>query len=192
MAELENYIKEFFSVSNDDIEKISTFFIKEELKKGDYFLKAGRYCEKLAFIKSGLVREFTIVGDKEVTKWICSEGYFIVDLSSFLFNKTARWNFQALNDCEIYTINQQNYQKIRQVIPTWSEIEKLFLAKCFTILEDRVISHLSMTAEERYNRLFNFNKAIFNQVPLQYIASMLGMKAETLSRIRNKQSKENS
>ncbi|WP_229239031.1 hypothetical protein [Emticicia sp. C21] len=62
----------------------------------------------------------------------------------------------------------------------------MFIAKCFTMLEDRIFSHLSMTAEERYNFFFQNNKELFNQVPLQYIASMLGMTPETFSRIRRK------
>lgn len=43
-----------------------------------------------------------------------------------------------------------------------------------------------MTAEERYDLYYRQNKELFNQVPLQYIASVLGMSAETLSRIRNR------
>jgi hypothetical protein len=43
-----------------------------------------------------------------------------------------------------------------------------------------------MSAEERYHQLFHFNKELFNQVPLQYLASMLGMTPETLSRLRKK------
>jgi CRP-like cAMP-binding protein len=66
-------------------------------------------------------------------------------------------------------------------------LEKLFIARCFIMLEDRIFTHLSMTAEERYNFFFENNKELFNQVPLQYIASMLGMTPETFSRIRKKQ-----
>lgn len=65
-------------------------------------------------------------------------------------------------------------------------MEKQFIAGCFVQLEDRVFSHLSLSAEERYDKLFENNKEIFNQVPLQYLASMLGMSPETFSRIRNK------
>jgi hypothetical protein len=83
-------------------------------------------------------------------------------------------------------IDSKDYQRIGQVVPGWSELEKLFIAKCFTVLEDRVVQHLSLSAEERYVRLFNFNKELFNQVPLQYLASMLGMTPETLSRLRKK------
>ena len=133
------------------------------------------------------MRIYVDIDAKEITQWISSEGNFITDLSSFTFNTPARWTIQALTDTQLYTIQKEDYNKLGELIPEWHQIEKLFIAKCFTILEDRVFSHLSMTAEERYNLFFEQNRELFNQVPLQYIASMLGMTPETFSRIRKKQ-----
>lgn len=186
MTELEKYIHTYFEVTNEDLIKISSFFKPERLKKGQYFLKTGRQSDRLSFLQDGIVREFLTIGDKEVTKWISTKGYFVVDLSSFIFNQPARWNIQALTDCELFTIEKKDYLQIGNIISRWAELEKLFIAKCFIVLEERVLSHLSMKAEERYQALYNFNKELFNQVPLQYLASMLGMTPETLSRLRKK------
>ncbi len=188
MTELEKYIQSYFGVTDEELEKIISFFQPVTLHKGDYFLKTGRNCDKLGFVQSGIIREFLFSKEKEVTKWISTKGYFVVDLSSFIFNTPARWNIQALTDCELYVIDEKNYQQIGKVISRWASLEKLFIARCFAILEDRVVTHLSMTAEERYQQLFNFDKELFNQVPLQYLASMLGMTPETLSRLRKKAS----
>jgi CRP-like cAMP-binding protein len=160
------------------------------LKKGDYFLRTGKHSERLGFVQTGIVREFVLVDDKEVTKWISTKGYFVVDLSAFVFHLPSRWNIQALTDCELYVIERKDYQNISLEIPRWTELEKLFIAKCFTVLEDRIIQHLSQSAEERYKQLFHFNKELFNQVPLIYLASMLGMTPETLSRLRKKMAGE--
>lgn len=186
MTELEKYIQTYFGVSNADLELISEFFKPKTLKKGDFFLKTGRHSDRLGFVQSGIVREFVFLGDKEVTKWISTQGYFVVDLASFVFNQPARWNIQALTDCELFVIESADYQRIGSYVSRWAELEKLFIAKCFTVLEDRVLQHLAMSAEERYEQLFSFNKKLFNQVPLQYLASMLGMTPETFSRIRKK------
>ncbi|PSR51892.1 cyclic nucleotide-binding protein [Adhaeribacter arboris] len=186
MSELEKYIRTYFGVSNEDLSKISSFFKLSSLKKGEFFLQMGRYSDRLGFVQSGIIREFVTIGDKEITKWISTKGYFVVDLSSFYFHQTARWNIHALTDCELYVIDSKEYHKFGQIIPQWAELEKLFIAKCFMVLEERIITHLSLTAEERYNQLLNFNKELFNQVPLHYLASMLGITPETLSRLRKK------
>lgn len=186
MTELEKHIQHYFEINGEDLPVISSFFKPLTLKKGEYFLKTGRYSERLGFVQSGILREYLSVEGKEVTKWISTPGYFVVDLASFLFQQTARWNIQALSDCELYVIGKDDYQRIGQVVQQWAELEKLFIAKCFTVLEDRVMQHLSLSAEQRYNRLFDFNKTLFNEVPLQYLASMLGMTPETLSRLRKK------
>ena len=186
MTALEQYIQTYFGVDNDDLQKISSFFKPLQLTKGDHFLKTGKLSNRLGFLQSGLVREYVLFNDKEVTKWISTSGYFVVDLASFVFRQPARWNIQALTDCELFIIDNSDYQKLRAHVDQWDELEKLFIAKCFIVLENRVLQHLAMSAEERYRQLFNFNQDLFNQVPLQYLASMLGITPETLSRLRKK------
>lgn len=188
MTELEQYIQSYFGIAQpSDLLRISTLFKPQQLKKGDYFLKTGQYSNNLSFIRTGMIRIYVVLEDKEVTQWISTPGYFVTDLSSLVFETPARWMMQALTDTELFTISRDDYRNIGQMIPQWHELEKLFIAKCFTILEDRIFTHLSMTAEERYHFFFEKNRELFNQVPLQYIASMLGMTPETFSRIRKKQ-----
>jgi CRP/FNR family transcriptional regulator, anaerobic regulatory protein len=188
MTELEQYIKSYFGViDQNEVRQIVSLFKQKKVEKGDFLLKSGRYCDKLCFVQSGFLRMFNNQQDKEITQWISKKGYFSVDLSSFMFENLSRWSIQALVDTEIYYINKTEYKKIASIVPSWLELEKLFIVRCFTFLEDRIFSHLSMTAEERYAHFFEQNKELFNLVPLQYIASMFGMTPETFSRIRKKQ-----
>ena len=186
MTELEKYIASYFGITNENIYKVTTLFSESELKRGEYFIKKGQYCEKLSFVQNGFIRVFANAKDKEITQWISSKGYFVTDLYSFIFKQRARWNMQALTDCKLYTIYKKDYGRLNNIVPGWSEIEKQFITGCFVTLEDRVFNHLSLSAEERYDQLFESNKELFNHVPLQYIASMLGMSPETLSRIKSK------
>ena len=188
MIELEQYIKSYFGVvSTADLKKIVSLFKLTSIKKGEYFLKAGKQCDKLSFIQSGILRVYIETEDKEVTQWISTAGFFITDVSSLIFQNPARFTIQALTDTEMLTITRDDYNRINNLIPLWYQFEKNFLALYFIMMEDRIFSHLSMTSEERYHRFFESNKELFNQVPLQYIASMLGMTPETFSRIRKKQ-----
>lgn len=188
MTELERYIKSYFGVADtEELNKIGSLFKLTTIQKGEFFLKSGKRCDKLSFIQSGFLRIFATIDGKEITQWISTKGYFVTDLSSLLFETPARWTIQALTDTDVFTIHRDDYKEIGNIIPKWHELEKLFIAKCFTIVEDRIFSHLSMTAEGRYENFFENNRELFNQVPLQYIASMLGMTPETFSRIRKKQ-----
>lgn len=190
MTELEMYISSYFGViETEELEIISALFEEAKLSKGDWFLKTGKQAKHLSFIKSGMFRIFVNTKDKEVTQWISTKGYFITDLSSFVLDNPARWNIQALSDTELFSISKENYKRLGELVPHWHQLEKLFITKCFTMLEDRIFSHLSMSAEERYHYFYENNKELFHQVPLQYLASLLGMTPETFSRIRNKQLK---
>jgi CRP-like cAMP-binding protein len=184
MTELENYIHHYFSISPEDCAKVAALFKAEHLEKGQYFLKTGKYCDKMSFIQQGILRFYVNLPDKEVTQWIATGGYFITDISSFLFRNPARFNIQALTDTQLFTIDYNDYQSLGKLVPKWNEFEKMFISKCFITLENRVFDLISKPAEERYRQLFEQNRELFNQVPLQYLASMLGMTPETFSRLR--------
>ena len=145
----------------------------------------------MSFVKSGILRVYTLSDGKEITQWISTQNFLLTEVMGFFFNQPNRWAIQALTETELLSITKTNYLKLCQEFPKWNEIEKQLIMKCFMMMEDRIFSHLSMTAEERYELYFQQNKKLFNQVPLQYIASLLGMTAETLSRIRKRQN-ENS
>ncbi len=186
MTELEQYINSYFGLNAEDLAIVASLFKPSVLLKGDYYLKTGGYCNKLSFISSGMLRVFVLQDGKEITQWISTTGYFVTDLASLTFEVPARWNIQALSDTQLFTIDKEDYNRIGDLVPKWHKMEKLFMTKCFTIMEDRIFAFLSMTAEQRYDFFFEHNRELFNQVPLQYIASMLGMTPETFSRIRRK------
>jgi CRP-like cAMP-binding protein len=190
MRELEQYIQSYFGIRQEDLANIASLFKEERLQKGNSYLRAGAPCNKLSFIRSGYIRIYSDSGEKEVTQWISSPSYFVTDLAGLIFEKPARWHMEALTDVELYTIGRTDYQSIGLIVPQWHQLEKLFIAKCFVMLEDRIFHHLLMSAEQRYDLFFEQNRELFKHVPLQYIASMLGMTPETFSRIRKKHSLE--
>ena len=105
-------------------------------------------------------------------QWIGTAGYFLTDLHSFMYRNPSRFNIQALTDTCLFTIDYERYLAMEKLIPKWHEFEKLFMGKCFVMLENRVFGLISMPAEERYQKLFDQNLELFNQVPLQYLASI--------------------
>ncbi|MEM1324398.1 MAG: Crp/Fnr family transcriptional regulator [Bacteroidota bacterium] len=188
MTSIHDYLQTYFDADGVDLTPMAALFELIELQKNDYFLKMDQYTTRLGFIHEGLLRFYAYNedGSKEVTQWIANQGMFVTDLSSFVFDAPSRWHIQALSDVKIYVIRRADYRRLDEIITDWATIETRFIAKCFVHLENRVFQQLSMSAEEKYVSLLQYMPEIFNQAPLQYIASMLGMTPETLSRLRRK------
>ncbi len=193
MKDFNELIQQHFGpLNSQDLSVIQSYFREEQLVKNEIFTNSDEICNKLSIVKSGILRVFALSEDgKEITQWLSTKDFFITDVMGFFFNQPNRWTIQAFTETELLTISKADYLKLCHEYPKWLEIEKQFIIKCFSMMEDRVFSHLSMTAEERYNQYFEQNKELFHQVPLQYIASVLGMTPETFSRIRRRQA-ENS
>ncbi|WP_294204911.1 Crp/Fnr family transcriptional regulator [uncultured Chryseobacterium sp.] len=188
MTDFTTLIQQHFGpLSANDLNTICMYFREEKLGKNEFFTQTGQRCNRLSIVKSGILRIYALSEGKEITQWLSVPDSFITEVVGFFFHHPNRWTIQAFTEVELLTISKTDYQKLCKEFPKWNEIEKQFIIKCFMTMEDRIFSHLSMTAEERYNRYFEHHKELFTQVPLQYIASVLGMTPETFSRIRKRQ-----
>jgi hypothetical protein len=94
----------------------------------------------MSFINEGILRIFNTIDGKEITQWISTPGYFVTEISSFMFESPSRWEIQALTKTNLLTISKENYQSLNQEIENWQYIEKVFIAKCFAMLEDRIFA----------------------------------------------------
>ncbi|MFZ4263343.1 Crp/Fnr family transcriptional regulator [Sphingobacterium sp. HJSM2_6] len=184
--EIKDHLFHLFETSTQNISTIQAKFERRDIQRADLILESGKLCQELSFIASGFCRVYKSTEDKEVTQWIGSPGYFLTDLSSFLFDQKANWNIEALTPMTLWTLKKSDYHLFEQEIPDWNIFEKRFVAKCFIQMENRIFDFIALTAEERYQQYFEHHKTLFQHVPLQYIASVLGMSPETLSRIRKK------
>lgn len=184
MKKLRDYISNQISVDKDSIDAILSVFESMDIAKGEYFLKSGKNCRQIAFIESGYMRMYDLVDGKEITFWIGSDSKFITSLSSFIFETNNIWNIQAITDCKLYVINRENHFKLSKSQPKWLEFDNILLAHSFALLEKKMFSQLHTKAEQRYHNLLKEEPKLFKNVPLQYIASMLGITPESLSRLR--------
>lgn len=164
--------------------EVAALFEVRRLDRREYFLRQGKAGRTLGVLLEGYLRSWSLADEREVTQWIFTPGYLVADLRSLLFDQPARYHVQALVPCRIAVLSPTDYARLHQLVPGWAESEKQFIGRCFGALEERVFSFLSLTARERYEWLHAEHPELFNRVPLQHLASMLGMRPETLSRLR--------
>lgn len=166
------------------IPEVAALFETKNLERGDFHFRRNHAGPPLGFLLDGYLRSWTEDHGREVTQWVFTPDYFVADLQCMLFDRPARFNVQALTHCRLAVLSTTNYARLPELVPNWAELEKQLLGRCFTALKDRVFTFLALPARERYAMLLEHQPELFNQVPLKYLASMLGMSAETLSRLR--------
>ncbi len=185
--ELQHSIRRLIALDEEELKDIASYFKPVQLSKGTFWVKAGQVCTQVGYISNGLLRTWYEVNGEEITHWISEEGYFDTSLSSFSFKTPSRWNLQAVTDCTLWVIDCDEHRLLLNKYPQWRIFESQLLIHTYLGLEERMFSQLHNTAEERYEKLLAERPALAARAPLQYLASMLGIKPETLSRLRKKQ-----
>jgi CRP-like cAMP-binding protein len=156
------------------------------LKKNQHFLTSGEVCTKMGFITHGCTRLYFLIDGAEVTKDFCFENSFTGSVASFQTRKPAQFNVVAIEDTQLVTIEFQLLEGLVARYHCWSNFIRIVLVHFAIRKENREISFLLNTAEQRYRDLVDNNPDILQRVSLKYIASYLGITSETVSRIRKK------
>jgi CRP-like cAMP-binding protein len=172
-------------MSTGKAEQIVEKFKKRKTAKNEYLLKEGAVCHESHIIEEGIMRSyiFNLEGN-DVTTAFYSNKMFASDLLSFFKRMPSKENIQALTDCETWYITYDDMQESFHTIPEFREFGRLNIINQFGILQQRMLSMLQQTAEQRYGDLINSNPEILQHAPLKYIATYLGITDTSLSRIR--------
>jgi len=172
----ENKIDEFLSIGK--IKSIDAF---------EYFIKAGEVPRKVAFIKTGLFR-YVYINDKsdEFTKGIIVENNFLSSYSAMILNKPSYFSIEALEDSQIIEICWTDFNQLLTTDIFWVRFLLKFVEKGYMIKEKRERDLLLLDAETRYKNFLTEFPGMDQRIKQGIIASYLGIKPETLSRIRRK------
>ncbi len=162
-----------------------SFFKPMALKKEEYFLEVGKKCNQVAFIKTGMLRIF-YPNDKgeDTTCYFSLPNEFVTSFSSFTTQNNSTENIQAILPSELFVISKQDLETLYQTIPSTQEFGRKAAENMAIIMEKRISLFLNHTADERYQYLLKNNSILIQKVPLQYLASYLGISPQHLSRLR--------
>lgn len=157
-----------------------------KVKKFQKVLKIGDVCNEVFFINKGLVRYFSEVNDKEFTLRVFKEDEWAADYVSFLKRSPSFICIEALEDSELFILNYNNLQTAYDNGKVFERLGRKMMEGIFIEVVERTTDVLTKSTEARYTNMIEKDPDLFNRVPLKYIASMLGVEPESLSRIRRK------
>lgn len=183
MDKLIQIINSFQELDLETEAAVRKYFVEETSKKDEFVIQANRICDKVYFIKQGAVRRFCIENGIEVTKWIYTDNQFITSMSSFFEQMPSFENFQTCEETVFYSLSYADEQHLLE----YPLVAKFHIKQLrYYLSKINEFNHLFrlMTAEKKYLFLLESFPQIIMKSKLKYIASIIGVSQETLSRIR--------
>ncbi len=165
-------------------QRIINDFKVNEVSKGTKILTHGNKANNLYFIEKGILHNYYYHDDKQVSSWFYTENQFITSWYSFYAQKQSFEEIECLEDCILYHISYNDYQKLIADFPAFGNFSRLLAEEMLTFLDEFSKGWSFLSAKDKYQSLLSYFPDIELRVKLGYIASFLGISQETLSRLR--------
>lgn len=180
-------ISQKVSLAQTDIDLCKACFELVLFPKNRVIEEAGTVPRYLYFVVKGFMRLFhhNENGDEVTTHINCPPG-FLTSYFHFINQTVADENVECITECELLRITKANLDQLVSQSPAFKDFSILVFQQSLAYNEIRSRELATLTAEQRYKKLIENYPGIIHHVPVQYIASFLGMKPESLSRIRKR------
>lgn len=176
--------RKYSTMTHDELDTLESILVPMKYSKGEIVLDEGEVCENILYIAKGLMRQYYFKKGKEITEYLCTEGGIVMCIESLFKEEPTRLLVEALEPTIVYAMPKH---KLELVALHNVNIQILYRK----ILEESLILsqiHADLvrfeTAQERYLKLCKLMPQVVLRAPLVYIASLLQMTPETLSRVR--------
>ncbi|RYE19130.1 MAG: Crp/Fnr family transcriptional regulator [Sphingobacteriales bacterium] len=157
------------------------------LALGEIFIKQDALTSKLAYIKKGLIRAYTIKPNgEEVTILLRWEDQFVASHDNIILHRPSKFFYQAIEDTTILELDYDAAQALFDKNPRFAEARNFFVLNMLADSMARIEGFITLSPEERYQRLLKEKPDVVKRVPDKYIATMLGITPVSLSRIRKR------
>ena len=182
---LKNMLKSVNILTDSEIANGIDYFEPKSFEKGDVLIESGKICNWMAFVNSGVLRNFYISSKaEEVTYCLTFPNQIISAFSSFMTQKETFENIHALTNVELLAIKRHQYYELMNSSENWLKFSRYVAEQSYIEMENRLLALQMESAKKRYADLLKYNPEYLQEVPLKFLASYLGITQRHLSRLR--------
>jgi len=188
---LASYLIEKGGLTQEELKLVEEVTVQKKIRKRQYLLQQGDVSHYNSFVVKGCLRLYRVGSDgTEHIMRFAVESWWISDYESYNSGLPSKNNIDALEDSELLMIDKAKFDGLVEAIPRFRKMKENLDSRNYEVHQNRILSNISETAEERYNNFIGMCPHISNRVPLHMLASFLGVTRETLSRIRQQYGKK--
>ena len=147
------YIDSKESSAQQLIEKAASQFKRLDLKKNEFLVKEGEVCSSFCYVETGILQHSIQVDDEEKTTYLALRNSVTSSLNSFLKEVTSRKGVKALVETQLWVVDLKTFKELLQNNAAFHQFYYNLIEKQIMLIDDYRIDLLTLTPEERYQKL---------------------------------------
>lgn len=192
---VENLLEQLFpsfSFSATEWQYLLSLVRTKTLNKGDFLLKEGQICRDIAYVQQGLLMYYTLHNGEIKPADFGEEQSWVSYIKSFSTQTIGEMNIVALEDSVVYCVSYDNLQELFKQYPQFMSLQLKDVEEALVEAIQHANDLANLTAQERYHKLLEKHPTWAQRVPQYHLAAYLGIRPQSLSRIRKNSSKNRS
>jgi len=181
-----NYFLRITNLSVNELNVLTESMVIKEYPKGSFLVKEGQFYTDTYFVLEGCIRQFKIIDGNDITTNFFTEEQWIISNELTEIKSQSDYNLQCIEDSSVVIGNEQKAQEIFKQFPHLEIISRKIMETVFLEQQRFLTTYITDKPEQRYLNLLKSRPDIFQRVPQYDIATYIGVKPESLSRIRKK------
>lgn len=172
-------------LSENDYMAFSKLIVEKSIEKKNILTTEGQVCNEVYFLLEGAA--FSYISDSKGNKHVLQfalEGFWISDLYSFFSGRQSIYRIETLEPCKALVLNKENFEMACKTIPVFNCFFRILIQNAYVAQQYRIAKANSEEAEMRYEEFSKLYPYFIQRIPQYLIASYLGIKPQSLSRIR--------
>lgn len=184
---IKSYVARHIDLTTDEQEYFLSLLRVIKVRKKQLIVQPDFVCKYRSYIYKGAMRAYLVDNDaQEHTIALGIDDWWIADYSSYIFQQPATLFVEAMEETTLVQIDYNAEQLLLKKVPKFEKFFRIITERGYAFLQQRLLSNLSKTAEERYEEFLQKHSKLAMKVPQYALASYLGMSTEYLSKLRNK------
>ncbi|MEZ7495580.1 Crp/Fnr family transcriptional regulator [Leeuwenhoekiella aequorea] len=192
-SSIRKHIDQIISITDQEFDEFKSILSLHQFRRKEALIIPGSRVDTEFYVVKGCIKAYHTSenGDRSIVQFAI-EDWWISDFKAFFNNTTAKLTVECIEDSVVFGLKKENLEELYRRIPKFERFFRIKTTRAFISLTGRIQNALEKESADLYLDFCKSYPSIEQRVPNYEIASYLGIKPESLSRIRKEIASNNS